>query len=423
MRRILVVDDEVLIADGIRDMLQEEKDIEPELYCCYSAGDALELLDRVRIEIVVTDVKMPEMSGVELFEEIRRRWPKCRVIFLTGHQDFEPLYKVSRHKDVHYLLKSEGPERVLETVRRVVKELDDLKTESLSQDMAQRAVGVFRAGVLRTVLDGHYTENKLEELKEETGIDFEKPLFLLFGSPVEQISSHTDFLQGFFGLTELSQRHLGGFCRFALVFTEDLKLIWVLQSMEPERLAIHLPAALELLQTETEELLSFSLQLLFYRKAVELKLCCDTVPRLMKSLNAIGKLGGKLLVLDNIPEKERTQARDSQSEAQRLFLKIDRYINQNLSGELSLTSIAQLVHFNPTYLSKIFKENFRISLSEHISEKRLKEAKRLLINTDKRVQEICELTGNYSLTNFCRFFRNATGLSPQEYRRQGGKGE
>lgn len=66
---------------------------------------------------------MPQMSGLELYDIVRERWPFCKVIFLTGYSDFDYVYKV--HKHAKYVLKAEEDEKILEALRESVEEIEN----------------------------------------------------------------------------------------------------------------------------------------------------------------------------------------------------------------------------------------------------------------------------------------------------------
>ena len=102
--------------------------------------------------------------------------------------------------------------------------------------------------------------------------------------------------------------------------------------------------------------------------------------------------------------------------ADRALNKICNYIDENLSGDLSLTRLADVGGFNSSYLSRLFKQMQGINIREYVSQRRMELAKKLLTETDKKVQEIAAETGYISAHSFARSFRSTEGLSPAEYR-------
>src|SRR5690606_9379633 len=99
------------------------KSEELDIYKAFSAKEVLSWLSRTRIDIVLTDIRMPGMSGLELSKEILNYWPRCKIIFLTGYSEFEYAYEAFQMKNVKYLLKTEGYAKVTETVLSVVEEI------------------------------------------------------------------------------------------------------------------------------------------------------------------------------------------------------------------------------------------------------------------------------------------------------------
>ena len=120
LNKILVVDDEKLIADGLRAMLAEAFAGTAEVGCCYSAKDAVEILTGAPADVLLTDINMPNWSGLELHEEVSRFSPETRVIYLTGYSDFEYARKALDQHAFAYVLKGEGDESVVRTVSRAL---------------------------------------------------------------------------------------------------------------------------------------------------------------------------------------------------------------------------------------------------------------------------------------------------------------
>ncbi|MDG0791348.1 response regulator [Cohnella ginsengisoli] len=125
MMSLLIVDDEPYTADGLRGMLAEREELGLELYVAYSAEEALQRLRRMRVDIVLSDIRMPGMSGLELHEWLRSRWPRCKVIFLTGYGDIANVQQALRGGSVDYILKTEGDEAIVKAVRGAIVKLEE----------------------------------------------------------------------------------------------------------------------------------------------------------------------------------------------------------------------------------------------------------------------------------------------------------
>ena len=136
MYRLLIVDDEIDNVYWLEEMFQYDLKEELEVHTAVSGKEALELLNRIRFDVVLTDIKMPGMTGMELYDRIRENWPACKVIFLTAYPQFEDIYRVSQDKDVKYILKSEEEKVIKATVEEAFEELRQMtrRKEELRQD-------------------------------------------------------------------------------------------------------------------------------------------------------------------------------------------------------------------------------------------------------------------------------------------------
>lgn len=134
MYRLLIVDDEEIIVNGLYEIFGGMKELDLDVYKAYSGEMAISWLRRTRIDIVLTDINMPGIGGLDLLEEIQHNWPQCRVIFLTGYSEFEYVYRAIRHPGVSYILKTEDHERVIGAVINAIAEIQqDTRTEDLIQ--------------------------------------------------------------------------------------------------------------------------------------------------------------------------------------------------------------------------------------------------------------------------------------------------
>ena len=133
-QNLLIVDDEYDALAWLEEMFRYEFDREIDVYPASSAANALELLNRVNFDVVLTDVRMPGMDGITLFQKIKDNWPRCKTIFLTGYRNFDDMYKIINHKDVRFILKSERDEVIKQAVGDALDEFRmELEQENLNQ--------------------------------------------------------------------------------------------------------------------------------------------------------------------------------------------------------------------------------------------------------------------------------------------------
>ncbi|MNO14184.1 Melibiose operon regulatory protein [compost metagenome] len=97
--------------------------------------------------------------------------------------------------------------------------------------------------------------------------------------------------------------------------------------------------------------------------------------------------------------------------------KTREYINAHLAEEISMEGIAQNVHLNADYLTRIFKKEEGISISKYIINRKIERAKNLLADTNKSIGEIAAMVGYYNYSSFNRVFTKEVSMSPQEYKK------
>ena len=91
-------------------------------------------------------------------------------------------------------------------------------------------------------------------------------------------------------------------------------------------------------------------------------------------------------------------------------------IRHNYDGALSVSSIAEMLHINPCYLSRVFKEKIGMSPKEYILQHKINRAKELLESTELSVTEIAHSVGITDSLYFSRIFKSKCKLTPSEYR-------
>ena len=116
--RVLLVDDQRLMREGLRTLLE----LEPDLQVAGEAGDGQAALDAYAAlapDVVLMDIRMPGMDGVEATRRMRERWPAARVIILTTFDDDASLFEGLRAGALGYLLKDVSGHDLAAAVRTV----------------------------------------------------------------------------------------------------------------------------------------------------------------------------------------------------------------------------------------------------------------------------------------------------------------
>ncbi|MBI4673350.1 MAG: response regulator transcription factor [Chloroflexi bacterium] len=118
--RVAIVDDQQLMRQGLQTLLE----MEPDMQVVGQAGDgqaALELAQKLKPHVVLMDVRMPRLNGVEATRQIRARFPQIQVIILTTFDDDEYVFEGLRAGAMGYLLKDVSAENLADAIRRVAR--------------------------------------------------------------------------------------------------------------------------------------------------------------------------------------------------------------------------------------------------------------------------------------------------------------
>ena len=159
--KILLCDDQAVIRDGLEMLLNLEKDIQV-VATAQDGAEALELAEQQAPDLVLMDLKMPGMNGIEATRQIRARFPGIKVLVLTTYDDDEWVFDAIRAGASGYLLKDTPREKIIEAVRgtvagksfvdpsvagKLLNQVSSNQTQPaslLSEKLTEREVGVLR---------------------------------------------------------------------------------------------------------------------------------------------------------------------------------------------------------------------------------------------------------------------------------------
>jgi YesN/AraC family two-component response regulator len=142
MRTLLIVDDEMVIANGLRDMLAAAFQGRLNVICRYSSATALEAAGEQPVDLLLTDINMPGVTGLELHRAMEQLHPGCMVIYLTGYSDFEYARTALDQQAFAYLLKGEGDDVVISAIERALEKLPEEAAFSTASPSDATAEGI-----------------------------------------------------------------------------------------------------------------------------------------------------------------------------------------------------------------------------------------------------------------------------------------
>ena len=158
MISVLFVDNEHIVVDSLMAYFDRKGNPRLETQGAYSAKEALQKMEYMRIDVLVTDIRMPGMDGLQLQKEVNRRWPDCLTVFLSGHQSFDYMQEAMRNNCFDYVLKTEGAAKIYDTVLAAVEKLDERTSNARMAERAkalvERALPLLQQRVLTDMLEG-----------------------------------------------------------------------------------------------------------------------------------------------------------------------------------------------------------------------------------------------------------------------------
>lgn len=141
--RLLIVDDHDLVRDGFQRMLDREEDLEV-VGEAANGRQAVELCRRLKPDLVMMDVRMPEMDGLEATREIKANQPEVSVLVITTYENPDYLFEAMKAGAAGYVLKDAPKPQLINAVRRVLNgesPLNQKLAAQLIQRLANEVVG------------------------------------------------------------------------------------------------------------------------------------------------------------------------------------------------------------------------------------------------------------------------------------------
>lgn len=170
---VLIVDDEVLVRQGIKHLLNWESE---GFHICGEAAngiEALEMIEKLSPHIVITDIVMPLMDGVEFTSILKSRYPNIEVIVLSSFGEFQYVRSTFQSGVADYILKPKlDAEQLLAILKRIVKKIPSLQHGSLIKDQAM---------TVEIVLDKLMSGYQIDETMQHIHESFPYRMFTLFG--------------------------------------------------------------------------------------------------------------------------------------------------------------------------------------------------------------------------------------------------
>lgn len=118
--RILIVDDHPVVLEGMKALLQDNDMVEVKA-CCSNGKDALEFLLENRVDVVLLDINLPDISGIDLCKSIKQQYTHIHIVAVSNYNERSMITKMLQNGATGYVLKNASAEEIMEAIRAVVK--------------------------------------------------------------------------------------------------------------------------------------------------------------------------------------------------------------------------------------------------------------------------------------------------------------
>ena len=132
--KVMLVDDEPFILQGLSVVIDWEKEGYEIVKKASDGQEALDYLREHEVDLIITDIRMPKVNGIELLETVRaEKLSEAYIVILSGYNDFKYAQAAIRYSAMEYILKPVQKEQLLENVRRVAKKRENMIQEEIGR--------------------------------------------------------------------------------------------------------------------------------------------------------------------------------------------------------------------------------------------------------------------------------------------------
>lgn len=467
---VLIVDDDKLVRKGLMSAMPWDSFGMRVIGEAANGEKALEFLKENRVDLLMTDVAMPVMSGIELIRIVRKRYPDMAIAVLTLHQDFEYIQEALRLGAVDYIakvqLEKERFEEVLGRIHELI--LNQRRKPPNEPESVDQAVYLFDTAYAilalgdhplvngrrqhtdllrgwRAEADGHillWTPSLREELRTEGSADHERL------PPLPDQALHADWrlvrLRHTYGLTQFDLlQMLRNYRQRDFFYDCDgyepnpiEKSAQELKADQPEpseREVANVKEALHAFRwvhdSQSFDELCSELRKLRLPASKLMQLLYGLIVDWSRLFKDLAKTGITLpdtfscwsevvIWMEGFREMTVTLSGHLQlsREVTVSILSAVKIVHDELEFPLFAVDVAKRVNLSRSYFNQCFKEIVGYSFNEYLRKVRIDKAREYLAQTAKPIVWIAEHTGYADEKYFSRIFREQTGILPSEYR-------
>lgn len=451
MYRLLIADDEALEREGLEWIITRMMPDTFHIIHASNGREAIQKADEYRPHIVMMDVQMPGIQGLDALKEIKAHNPTVKMVLVTAYEYFDYAQQALTLGVKEYLVKPAKRERIVSVLQRLVDEIKEEKAtrdEQLAiRDKYLQLLPLAETELALAFMSDHAHPDDVEHLLELLGVSMDQGSALVIA-----MKSSSNALQ------HLQERKKPIVDAAKGLFSEQMKekYRWMVSPLIHEHIVVFVFAEqLDEAGLLLEELSGIGAELIQVlgqrfeisvsigigtlqsgltgmRRSYDEAVFASTYPGSWESLCAFEDLkhpteeAFQLYMRKSAEEEpaERTYVelaikRIREEREQQTHNVVDRaasYIQERFHEELSLEEVAEQVHLNPHYFSKVFKQQTGETFIDYVTRLRIDKARELIMDGQWSLKEVCYMVGYKDPNYFSRVFKKVTGVTPTEYR-------
>ncbi|MBP2001521.1 two-component system response regulator YesN [Paenibacillus shirakamiensis] len=387
MNHILIADDERTIREGIQRTIEL---VYPKavVYVAASTAEAVEIMGQHHMDVVLTDILMPGMNGLEFMRISKRRFPHVKWVVISAHSEFSYAQEAVRLGARDYLLKPIGKKRLIEVMEGLDAEIKKDAETSRGGELLKANLKYLHEGIFRRLASGLDT-GSLDILSFTQDYSTFHLVMVALEAGDKPVQLEHFIVENV--LLELIERHGKG-----LGISLDPNTLLGIARLRQD-------TDLEAFQGELKGHLKHYIKIPFHIVVSGLNHEFNCVPEVVSQMRS-ATAAQQIKPLKGSGEKAIEVALE--------------YIQTHYHEDLSLEKVAAVVFLNSAYFSQLFKLKMGQGYKEYVISLRLAQAKQLLLNPKLRLVDISERVGYQDMKHFTQVFRKKFGLTPTEFRQQ-----
>lgn len=402
--KVMLVDDEMLVRLGIKSLIEWEAHGFQFMGDAPDGAKALELMAEGPPDILLTDIVMPNMNGIELIEAVRQSYPATLIIVLSSHNEYDYVRKAMKLGVEDYLLKtSPRPEELLSLLVATSGKLQERETQFVYSSAAtgkrdevialHNDLSAFLKLVLAQEGDGLPPETAAMPLEQGAILLALRILDIREGVPHHSAAGL---------LKHMIEAELKGMLSGDPVQMNDREFAVLLKPVKEEQSGLE--AKLAGLTNAARGLLGITAAVRASEPMggwIDARACYEELSHALGALETGGS------------RNKETTREDIRS--------LLRYLEEHYTEHVTLRDAAERICMSEAYLSTVFKRETGTGFVDWINQLRVEKAASYLAETDLPSYLISERVGYENTNYFGRVFKKIKGVSPQKYRTDQGR--